>query len=175
MLKQLLTLLLISFIVLNSCTDASEASEKAPKKESVLDEEKSNPIPEIDKVDEVETPESNTENEISSRYHYDEDWEAFKTAIINKDVKAVQAFAGSDSVDAVPIIEAFSDPDFLAILKKRTYDDLEAETDGDEVLLVFSAVFEGDDGEGNIFASGLYLYFSQGHSGLVLENFLAAG
>ena len=172
MLKQLLPLLLISFIVLNSCSDASEATEKAEKKESVTEQEESSPIPEID---EVETPESNTENEISSRYHYDEDWEAFKTAVINKDVKAVQAFAGSDNVDALPIIEAFSDPDFLVILKKSTYDDLLANTDGYEVLLVFSAEFESDDEEGNIFESGLYLYFSQGEMGLALENFLAAG
>ena len=98
-----------------------------------------------------------------------------ETAVINKDVKAVQAFAGSDNVDALPIIEAFSDPDFLFILKKSTYDDLLANTDGYEVLLVFSAEFESDDEEGNIFESGLYLYFSQGEMGLVLENFLAAG
>lgn len=172
MLKQLLPLLLISFITLNSCSDTPEVAENAPKEESTKEQTETDSIPEND---ETEAPESNPENEISSRYHYDQDWEVFKTAVINKDVKGVQAFAGSDEVDAVAVIEGFSDPDFLAMLKKSTYDDLEVDTNGDEVLLVFSAVFMGDDGEGNIFESGLYLYFSQGEMGLVLENFLAAG
>lgn len=172
MLKQLLPLCLISFIALNSCSETSEASEKETKEESTPEQAEKDSLP---VNNEVEVPESNADNEISSRYHYDEDWEVFKTAVINKDVKAVQAFAGSDIVDALPIIEAFSDPDFLAILRKSTYNDLKADTNGEEVLLVFSAAVESDDGEGNIFESGLLLYFSQGEMGLILENFLAAG
>jgi len=52
---------------------------------------------------------------------------------------------------------------------------LTTDTSGEEVLLVFSATVKGDDGEGNTFESGLYLYFSQGENSLLLENFLAAG
>ena len=111
----------------------------------------------------------------SSRYHYDEDFEVFKIAVINKDIQAVSAFATSDVIDAEMLIEAFNDPDFLTLLKAATYDDLTTDTNGEEILLVFSATIQGDAGNGEVFESGLYLYFSHGDNGLMLENFLAAG
>lgn len=115
------------------------------------------------------------EEEISSRYHYDEDFEVFKTAVINKDIKGVSAFASSDMIDAEVIIEAFSDPVFLKQLKAGTYNDLTTDTSGKEVFLVFTATVQGDAGNGEVFESGLYLYFSQGETSLLLENFFAAG
>jgi len=36
---------------------------------------------------------------IESRYQYDKEWEVFKEAIINKDIKGVSAFASSDAID----------------------------------------------------------------------------
>ena len=115
-------------------------------------------------------------DEIVSRYNYEQDWEVFKTAVINKDIKGVSAFASSDIIDAEMLVDAFQDPDFLSALKKATYEDLKVDTErGDEVLLVFSCLLEGSDDEGNTFESGLYLYFSQGDPSLMLENFIAAG
>ena len=151
-----------------SCSEASTESDPTVEietpKEAVIEQTDS------------ENPETITEDEaISSRYHYDEDWEVFKTAVINKDIKGVSAFASSDNIDAEILIDAFKDPDFLAALKKATYDDLEVDSSGDDVFLVFSCAIEGSDEEGNVYESGLYLYFTQGETGLLLENFLAAG
>ncbi|MBL4705024.1 MAG: hypothetical protein JKY54_10910 [Flavobacteriales bacterium] len=115
------------------------------------------------------------ESPTESRYHYDEDWERFKTALINKDIPGVSAFASSDAIDAEMIVNAFTDSNFLKQLEAATYTDLVANTKGEEVILEFSASFSISDEEGNEYESALFLYFSQGETGLLLENFLAAG
>lgn len=122
--------------------------------------------------DEVAPPED--ENEISSRYNYDEEFEVFKTSVLEGNITGVSEFAGSDEIDAEMIVEAFKDPSFAKLLEASTYDDLETDTSGEEVLLVLSLNVTGDTGNGEVYESGLYLYFSQGDH-LTLENFFAAG
>ena len=154
-----------------SCSESSSKEEPGVKNshvdstvvESVI--EKTEEIEVVEEVDEV----------VESRYQYDKDWERFKEAVVAKDIRGVSAFASSDAIDAEILIDAFSDPEFLEMLKVATYEDLETNTDGPEVLLVFSAAVSGSDEEGNEYESGLYLYFSQGEQSLMLENFLAAG
>ncbi|MCB1138938.1 MAG: hypothetical protein KDK23_09295 [Leptospiraceae bacterium] len=112
----------------------------------------------------------------TSRYSYDTDWENIKEAILNKDVRALGAYAASDAIDAEEIIQAFhADPEYLAQLKKSTYRDLKTEIDGSEVRLVFSAMVSGSDEDGNTYESGLYIYLNQGEPSLEIVSFLAAG
>lgn len=162
--------IILAALILSSCSEEPQESAPSNQEQTNETETSNSTSPKVEEDDNV-----NQDSEISSRYHYDEDWEVFKTAVINKDIKGVAAFASSDNIDAEIIVEAFSDPDFLSVLKNASYDDLEVDTSGEEVMLVFSCAVEGDDGEGNIFESGLYLYFTQGETGLLLENFLAAG
>ena len=156
-----------ALLFLSACSETSEEHQESPK-ENILEAI-------VAEIQDALPTELETEEKAASRYHYDEDFEVFKTAVINKDIRGVSAFASSDNIDAEIIIEAFSDPDFLKQLTAATYHDLTTDTSGDDVLLVFSASMEGDDGEGNIFESGLYIYFSQGETSLLLENFLTAG
>ena len=112
----------------------------------------------------------------TGRYAYDQDWENIKEAILKKDVKALGAYAASDTIDAEEIIQAFhADADYLAQLKNSTYEDLKTETDGSEVRLVFSVTVSGSDEDGNTYESGLYIYLNQGEPSLEIVSFLAAG
>ena len=173
MLEKLTYILLLGLTAsLFSCSEATDETLPVDTEEVSTDTEVEEE-PDQDQSESTETTEES--DEISSRYNYDQDWEIFKTAVINEDIKGVSAFASSDEIDAEMLVEAFQDPDFLSALKKATYEDLTVETSGDEELLVFSCAIEGSDDEGNTYESGLYLYFSQGDPSLLLENFLAAG
>ncbi|MCB1175816.1 MAG: hypothetical protein KDK39_19735 [Leptospiraceae bacterium] len=111
-----------------------------------------------------------------SRYAYDQDWENIKAAIVQKDVRALAAYASSDSLDAEEIIQAFhADADFLQAMQQSAYKDLKTETDDGSVRLVFAALLRGADDEGNIYESGLFLYMIQGDNHLEIVSFLAAG
>jgi len=129
----------------------------------------------VESVKVIDPPEEHIDKIIESRFHYDEDWDRFKEAVISKNIQGVSAFASSDAIDAELLVDAFSDSDFLEQLRVATYDDLTTDIEGEEVLLVFSATMSGSDEEGNEYESGVYLYFSQGENSLLLENFLAAG
>lgn len=122
----------------------------------------------------IELAEKEVLQEVQSRYTYDKDWERFKEAVINKDLQGIGAFAGSDAIDAQIIIDLFSDSDFLNQLKAAAYEDLKVNTEGEEVVLEFSATVSGVDEDGNEYESGVYLYFSQAES-LLLDYVLAAG
>ncbi len=113
--------------------------------------------------------------EVESRYHFDQDWEIFKTAVLTKDIKGVAAFAGSDEIDSEALLQSLSDPDILKKLESTTYSELTSETQGEFIYLVFSAEISGSDGDGNEYESGIYLYFSQGETSLILDYYLAAG
>lgn len=132
-------------------------------------------VKEVESTESEEITDPVIEEVVESKYHYDEDWERFKIAVINSDLQGVGAFASSDAIDAQVVIDAFAAPDFMAQLKAATYDDLTTNDTEFGVQLVFSASVSGSDEEGNEYESGVYLYFSQGELSLELDNVLAAG
>lgn len=180
MLKKLNYILVLGVAMgLFSCSEATDESSTADTEEVSTENEgegeEGDDATDQEESEGAETETTGEDEEISGRYNYDVDFEVFKKAVIAKDIKGVSAFAGSDEIDAEALIQLFEDPDFLADLKKATYDDLTVDDSGDEVLLVFSSSVSGSDDEGNEFESGVYLYFSQGDPSLLLENFMAAG
>jgi len=177
MLKQHTYILVLGLTVsLFSCSEVTGESEAASDlKETLTEVTEETVAGEQEQTTEEIAETIQGGEEISSRYNYDKDWEYFKTAVINKDIKSVSAFIISDNIDAEILIQAFSDPVFLSDLKKATYEDLKVDTSGEYVRLVFSTEVEGHDDEGNTYESGLYLYFMQGDPSLMLENFVAAG
>jgi len=128
---------------------------------------------EIDKESVVDT-EIETEN-VESKYHYDQDWELFKTAILTRDIKGISAFASSDNIDSEALLNSISDESFLKILNTTTYNDLTVEEQGDYTFLVFKAETKETDNDGNEFESGIYIYFTQGETSLLLDYYLVAG
>ena len=123
----------------------------------------------------IDTSSSNSiqpEEEVKSRYHYDQDWELFKSAVLTKDIKGMAAFASSDEIDSECLLQVLSDSEILKKLNSTTYKDLAIETKGEFTYLVFSMETLYDDEEGNKYESGVYLYFTQGESNLLLDYYL---
>lgn len=165
-------LILASAIAFAACSNSTEEQTTSPKDEilDVLVKEVQENMPHEEETE--ATPLE--EEEINSRYNYDEEFEVFKTSVLEGNITGVSEFAGNDMIDAEMIVESFKDPDFAKLLRASTYNDLVADESGEEVLLVLSLTVSGGAGNGEMYESGLYLYFSQGDH-LTLENFLAAG
>ena len=112
---------------------------------------------------------------VQQAYAYDEDWNNIKTAIINKDIKGVGAYASNDEVDSEMLINVMHEPAILKQLRSTSYDDLETEEQGENVYLVFSAYETATDDEGNEVGSGISLYLLQGDPNLLIEYYIVAG
>ena len=167
-------LILPLFLMLSCAADTEESSVTETAEENHTE------ITENDNFTESTNNESEMNDEIDnelieSRYHYDQDWEIFKEAIIAKDIKTVNAFSNTNKIDTELLIQTFEDVDFLKQLKVASYEDLETDLEGPEVRLVFSASVAGSDEDGNEYESGIYLYFLQGENNLILEEVLMAG
>lgn len=152
-----------------SCSE-SETTDNSNPAEAVEDNQIEAEETNLDEV------EMSNEDDVDSRpVSYNQDWEVFKAAVINKDIKGVSAFASSDKVDSEFLVRAFQEPDFLDVLKETNYSDLTVELSDGEEVRVYSCELKGTDQRGNKYESGLYMYFTQGESGLLLDNFIAAG
>jgi len=118
--------------------------------------------------------ETKTENTTSVETKYENDWETFKKAVVNKDIPGMGAFASSDAVDSEMLLTILSDADFLQILKNTKYKDLKEVTNDGGKFLEFNASIKGTDGEYE-YESSISIYFSKAEDGLKLDYYLAAG
>jgi len=162
-----LTIIAVATLVV-SCGEKQDTKVIEDAKDEITES-----VVEVVEVEEVIDPV--IEEVVESKYHYDQDWEIFKTAIINSDLQGISAYASSDAVDAQVVIDAFADPDFMAQLKAATYDDLSTNDTEFGVELVFSASVSGSDDEGNEYESGLELHFTQGELNLEFDYIMFAG
>ena len=94
---------------------------------------------------------------------------------MNKDLKSVAAFSGSDAVDAEMLIMFFEESKLAEQLKASTYDDLTVDTQGEEVTLQFTAHETGVNDEGHEVGSAITIVLIQGEPNLEIVNVLAAG
>jgi hypothetical protein len=135
------------------------------------------------KVEEVKVEEMENEvldppptEEIISRYNYDIDFDLIKKAILDKEVESLKEFCTGNEVKADDVITIFSDTEFNKLLTDATYESLSTlENEQGEIELVFSGLSSFTDEEGNVYESGVYLYFKQGDLNLELVRMLAAG
>ena len=173
MIKKVTTVLALS-LILASC---GQNKEEEIKQESKKETEAPAKVKEEDRVEKKEIKEQlkQPEQEVQSRYAYDQDWEAIKTAILNKDLKGVAAFSGSDAVDAEMLIMFFEESKLAEQLKASTYDDLTVDTQGEEVTLQFTAHETGVNDEGHEVGSAITIVLIQGEPNLEIVNVLAAG
>ena len=116
-----------------------------------------------------------TSDEAEAVNHHPDDFEALKNAILSRDIEDLKTYCNNDKMDAEMLIELFKDEDFSAQLSNSSFDDLtELEMDG-QTYLEFGVYIEGSDDEGNVYESGIYLYFDFSGEHLVLDYYLAAG
>ncbi|CAG5076274.1 hypothetical protein [Parvicella tangerina] len=166
--KKLFTSILLLTIALSSCSESEERTEGSMETSSEDEVENSDVTPETNDTEPVE-------EEIQSKYAYDQDWEMIKEAIINQDISGLGAWAGNDAFDAELFIEMAQEDWVLDALKNTSYDDLEVEEMDSGVFLVFYADITGVDAEGDEYGSSMTLYMSQGDPNLMVEYFIAAG
>jgi hypothetical protein len=170
--RTIITGLTFSLILLNtSCGDAVDVSVDVTP-ETISTE---SGIEVSTEINDTELTENEVKEEIVSKYNYDLDWEAFKEAVVNKDIQGMSAFAGSDEIDSEELLMLLSAEPYLEAIKNATYEDLKTVDQDGEILLEFSAEESGVDEDGNELESAVMLYFSQGDPSLVLEYYLAAG
>ncbi|MCK5726520.1 MAG: hypothetical protein KAH22_06830 [Thiotrichaceae bacterium] len=104
---------------------------------------------------------------------YEVDWDSFVIAVIEKDLRGVATFAGSDSIDAEVLIKVLNNPLILDVLRKTNYADLtlvkrEAEDNKTTTFYEFSA----DSSKNGKIKNSVKLYFSKGER-FTLINYLA--
>tara|TARA_B110000091_G_C13672456_1_gene414330 strand:- start:189 stop:683 length:495 start_codon:yes stop_codon:yes gene_type:complete len=115
------------------------------------------------------------ETELESRYKYDKEWEVFKEALLNKDIKGVSAFASSDAIDAEALIIVMDNEMFLQKLRETKYEDLEVNDTKLGVSIEFHVIEAGMDSDGNEVGSAITIFFTEGEQFLELDYFIATG
>lgn len=168
--KKLLLPVFVLAIAFSSCSDsegAEEGNKETQKKEQTKPDEETS--------ENKEGEPKPVEEEIQSKYAYDQDWEMIKEAIINQDIPGLGAWAGSDAFDAELFIGMAQEDWVMEALKNTSYEDLKVEDMEDGVYLVFYAEIIGMDDEGNEYGSSMTLYMSQGDPNLLVEYYIAAG
>lgn len=168
--KKLLLPVFVLAIAFNSCSESEGAEDGNKDTQSEEQTKTDDATSENEEVD----PKS-VEEEIQSKYAYDQDWEMIKEAIINQDIPGLGAWAGSDAFDSELFIGMAQEDWVMEALKNTTYDDLLVEDMEDGVYLVFYAEITGVDDEGTEYGSSISLYMSQGDPSLLVEYFIAAG
>jgi len=162
-----LYMLIILLMTMVSC----ENSTKEQTSVAVIDQTESNvaiAIVEDEPEKEFVAP------EIESRYQYDKEWEVFKEAILNKDIKGVSAFASSDAIDAEALIMVMDNEVFLQKLKETKYEDLVVNETDVGISIEFHAIETAIDADGNEVGSAITIFFTEGEQFLELDYFFAA-
>jgi hypothetical protein len=106
---------------------------------------------------------------------YAKDWEKFKTAVANNDMKGVSAFASSDEVDAETLLMVLSVEPYISALAGTKFEDMKVNNLDEGRAFEFYAEETGVDDEGNEVGSSVTIYFTLGDNGLELDYFIAAG
>lgn len=104
---------------------------------------------------------------------YSDDWGAFKSAVINKNIDGMKMYIKGDT-DPQNLLDMM-DADAVADMENTTYKQLK-DTDYNGIKVKeWSYEVSGVDEEGNEVGSGLFYYFEEQKEGLRLIGILAAG
>jgi len=144
------------------------------------DQSTENDIKKIEKVKDLANKEVEKEIvpekvEKESKYQYDKEWDIFKEAVINKDIKGVAAFASSDAIDAEFLITVMDNEILLQKLRETKYENLKVNETELGVSLEFYAIETAIDEDGNEVGSAISIFFTEGDQFLELDYFVVAG
>lgn len=106
---------------------------------------------------------------------YASEWGDFRIAVTDNNLDAFKSFLGPDVSDPEGLLMSLREDWVLNTLVETPYEDLTDSDYNGTPVKQFSATVEGSDDEGNIYESGIYLYFEEAPSGLKLVNVLMAG
>ena len=106
---------------------------------------------------------------------YASDWGLFRGAVSENNLEDFKLFMGADISDPESLLMSLQEEWVLTKLVETPYEDLTVSDYNGTPVKEFSASVEGSDDEGNIYESGIYLYFEEGPEGLKLVNVLMAG
>ena len=124
----------------------------------------------------TEVNKENEEDQAPPKLDYAADFNAIRDAIVKKDKATLEQYIAGD-VDVDNMFELFDGgPEFLALLKKSTYKDLEpTNADGVEGLVLNLYLDYTDPETNEKYESAIMLYFNEGPDKLELTYLLAAG
>lgn len=104
---------------------------------------------------------------------YSDDWGAFKSAIINKNLDGMKMYMQAD-IDAQNLLDMMS-PEALTDMEDTKYDQLKNSDYNGKKVKEWDFQESGVDEDGNEVGSGLFYYFEEQKEGLRLIGILAAG
>lgn len=152
-------LTLFSFTtLLVSCGSTTESTESTATTET--------------KPDTIQTQENFDIGESSG---YASDWGLFRGAVSDNNLEDFKLFMGADISDPESLLMSLQEEWVLTKLVETPYENLTVSDYNGTPVKEFSASVEGSDDEGNIYESGIYLYFEESPDGLKLVNVLMAG
>lgn len=126
----------------------------------------------------VTAPDSalNEENfDIGESSGYASDWSLFRSAVSDNNLDDFKLFMGPDVSDPEGLLMSLQEEWVMTKLVETPYEDLTVSDYNGTPVKEFAAGVQGSDDEGNIYESGIYLYFEEGPDGLMLVNVLMAG
>lgn len=124
------------------------------------------------KNDTVQTEENFDIGESSG---YASDWGLFRGAVTENNLEDFKLFMGADISDPESLLMSLQEDWVFTKLVATPYEDLTVSDYNGTPVKEFAASVEGSDEEGNIYESGIYLYFEEAADGLKLVNVLMAG
>jgi hypothetical protein len=104
---------------------------------------------------------------------YSDDWGAFKSAIVNKNLDGMKMYIQGD-IDPQNLLDMLS-PESLTDMENTKYDQLKNSDYNGKKVKEWSFEESGVDDEGNEVGSGLFYYLEEQKEGLRLIGILAAG
>lgn len=121
------------------------------------------------------TDTTKTDTTVQTAITYDVEWDAFKKSVVDNDSVAFMLFVGPDVSDPISLLRMLQEDWVMEDLNMTTYADLTVSDYDGTPVKEFSAGVEGQDEEGNVYESGIFLYFEESPAGFMLVNVLMAG
>ena len=121
------------------------------------------------------TDTTKTDTTVQTAITYDVEWDAFKKSVVDNDSVAFMLFVGPDVSDPISLLHMLQEDWVMEDLNMTTYADLTVSDYNGTPVKEFSAGVEGQDEEGNVYESGIFLYFEESPAGFLLVNVLMAG
>lgn len=118
---------------------------------------------------------ANIEPDANTSTPYDQQWNDFQTAVLEKNAELVQDFMDTDLIDAESLIETLHADWILEEFKLTKFIDLKDSEYNEIPVKEFSVYDEFTDEEGNTYESATMFYFELKEGKMKLIGMLAAG
>lgn len=125
--------------------------------------------------DSVDVDTENSLDAVNPEELYASDWNAFASAVVNNDLTSMKKYIDADHIDAEQLLGMLREDWVLTTLEVTTYEELGDNADMFDYEVKEFGAYISDEVDGEVYESGLYLYFQKKEEGLRLVEYLAAG